>query len=240
MFDFKFDGIINSIYSSISTNIEYFAPKIIWALLLLGFGAIIAVLTYRFVLYAFKKFKLLDLIDKLTIDFEDIAHVPDHKTDEEKIKSQTKRFSQRVKVDIIIGKALGYYIFLVFFRFAIVAIGIDEVEKFLADLLKYLPSIFIAIIIGFFGVRFSNFIYDVIFQTLNLTKQKTAKIIAAGARIIVLFFTLMAVLDKIGIASDIIQIILTGFVAMLTIAGGIAFGLGGKDVAREILESFRK
>jgi glucose-6-phosphate dehydrogenase assembly protein OpcA len=50
----------------------------------------------------------------------------------------------------------------------------------------------------------------------------------------------MVVLDKVGIASDIITVILTGFVAMLTFAGWIAFGLGWKDVAREILESFRK
>jgi hypothetical protein len=50
----------------------------------------------------------------------------------------------------------------------------------------------------------------------------------------------MVVLDKVGIASDIITVILTGFVAMLTLAGWIAFGLGWKDVAREILESFRK
>jgi hypothetical protein len=57
---------------------------------------------------------------------------------------------------------------------------------------------------------------------------------------IILFFTLMVVLDKAGISNSITQIILTWFVAMLTIAGGIAFGLWGKDVAREILESFRK
>jgi hypothetical protein len=34
-------------------------------------------LVYKFVLYAFKKFKLIELIDKLTIDFEDIANIPE-------------------------------------------------------------------------------------------------------------------------------------------------------------------
>ncbi|USN59323.1 MAG: hypothetical protein H6767_04590 [Candidatus Peribacteria bacterium] len=79
--------------------------------------------------------------------------------------------------------------------------------------------------IGFFGIRFANFVYDVIYHALNLTKQKTAKIIASGAKIVILFFTLMAVLDKIGIATEITNTILTGFIAMLTIAGGLAFGL---------------
>jgi hypothetical protein len=49
----------------------------------------------------------------------------------------------------------------------------------------------------------------VVFQTLDLTKQKTAKIIASGAKMIILFFTLMVVLDKAGISNSITQIILT-------------------------------
>jgi hypothetical protein len=242
MFEFDYQSIINSIYSSAMTNVEFYAPKILWALLLLVMWVFIAIISYKFVLYAFKKFKLIELIDKLTIDFEDIANIPEIKWKDWKIEEikKPKKFSQRVKLDRIFGKAIWYYIFLVFFRLSIVIIGIEEVEKFLADLLTYLPSLFIAVVILFFWVRFANFIYDVIFQTLHLTKQKTAKIIASGAKVIILFFTLMVVLDKAWIASDIITIILTGFVAMLTLAWGIAFGLGWKDVAHEILESFRK
>jgi hypothetical protein len=50
----------------------------------------------------------------------------------------------------------------------------------------------------------------------------------------------MVVLDKVGIATNIIEIILTGFVAMVTLAWWIAFGLWWKEVAQEILESFKK
>ena len=82
--------------------------------------------------------------------------------------------------------------------------------------------------------------YDVVYHALNLTKQKTAKIIASWAKIIILFFTLMAVLSKIWIATEITNTILTWFVAMLTIAWWLAFWLWWKDIAKEILESFRK
>lgn len=239
MFNFDYHAILNSIYSSMMNNVEFYTPKILWALSLLAVGIIIAIVSYKIVLYTFKKFKIIKLIDKFTIDFEDIAHIPEITSKDKKIE-KIKKFSQRVKLDQIFGKAIAYYVFLVFFRLAIVVIGIDEVEQFLAELLKYLPSLFIAVVIWFFWVRFANFIYDVIFQTLNLTKQKTAKIIASWAKVIILFFTLMVVLDKAGIAGDIITIILIGFITMLTLAGWIAFGLGGKDVAREILESFRK
>jgi hypothetical protein len=50
----------------------------------------------------------------------------------------------------------------------------------------------------------------------------------------------MAVLSKIGIAEQITQTILTWFIGMLALAWWLAFGLWGRDVAKEILESFRK
>jgi small-conductance mechanosensitive channel len=80
----------------------------------------------------------------------------------------------------------------------------------------------------------------VTYHAVQLSDKKTAKIIAYGSKIIILFFTLMAVLWKVGIANQIIDTILIGFISMLAIAWGLAFGLGWKDIARDILESFRK
>jgi di/tricarboxylate transporter len=79
-----------------------------------------------------------------------------------------------------------------------------------------------------------------VYHALNLSKQKTAKIIASWAKIIILFFTLMAVLNKVGIANEITNTILIWFISMLALAWWLAFWLWGKDIAHEILESFRK
>lgn len=237
MFDYNFNFIWENITQWIISTVEIYAPKIIWALILLALWVLAWVIVYKLVKFAFRKFKVIDLIDRLTPDFDDIA-ITNHGEWEK--KSKKIKFTQKVKVDEIVGKALGYYIFLVFFRYAIIAIGIDEVEKFMADLLTYIPSLFIAVVIWFFWVRFANFVYDIIFQTLKLSKQKTAKIIAAGAKWIVLFFTLMAVLDKVWIATNTIEVILIWVVSMVSIAGWIAFGLWWKEVAQEILESLKK
>ena len=42
-------------------------------------------------------------------------------------------------------------------------------------------------------------------------------------------------LNTLGIAAPLIQILFTGIVAMLAIAGGLAFGLGGKDAAGRLV-----
>lgn len=251
MFEFDFSQLKNNIlswlYEQFYSAIETYLPKLIWAIFIVWLWFICSVLIYKLVIYIFKKFNIINFIDKLFINLKEI-----HSEENSKEKTQTqkqieikkelrrKKISDKIKIDEITAKAISYYLFLVFFRYAIVFIWIAEVELFLWDLISYLPSLFIAVVIWFFWVRFANFIYDVVFHALDLTKQKTAKIIASWAKIIILFFTLMVVLSKIGIATEITNTILIWFVSMLAIAWWLAFWLGWKDIAHEILESFRK
>ena len=245
MFDFNYDKIINNLYVETVWNIEFYIPKIVWALVILWIWIIIAIWMYKLVLFLFKKFKIIELIDRLNIDFDDDDD--DEKENKKKnlkqwesLINKTVKLSQKIKVDFIVAKSISYYIFLVFFRFAIITIWIKEVEVFLWDLIAYLPSLFIGIVIGFFGIRFANFIYDVVYHTLNLTKQRTSRIIASWAKVIILFFTFMLVLRYIKIVDPfIINTILVWFISMLTIAWWLAFWLGWKSIAHEILESFR-
>ena len=253
MFDFNYEKIINNLYIEIMWNVEFYIPKIIWAIIILWIWSIIAIGIYKLVIILFKKFKIIELIDRLNINFDDDDDIENNKnkvTNKSLKKWVPKpikviKLSQKIKIDYIVAKSVSYYIFLVFFRFSIVTIGIKEVEVFLWDLIEYLPSLFIGIVIGFFGIRFANFIYDVVFHTLNLTKnitkQRTSRIIASWAKVIILFFTFMLVLRYIKIVDPfIINTILVWFISMLTLAWWLAFWIGWKDIAHEILESFRK
>lgn len=248
---FDIDLTAESIYSGIINNIELYWPKLLWALAIIIVGWFISRWVYLFILYLFKKFNIKELIDKMQVDFEkeenqDIEEVKRDiikKTKKEikQIEKAKKRFTEKIAVDRVVAKSISYYIFIVFFRTSISYIGITDIEDFLSALIAYLPSLFIWVLIWFFGIRFANFIYDVVYHALNITKERTSKIIATWAKIIILFFTLMLMLDYIKIVDKfIINTILIWFIAMLSLAWGLAFGLGGRDVAKEILDSFRK
>lgn len=237
MLKIDFEKIFSNFYLDIITNIEFYLPKLIWALAILGIGALISIWIYKFVMYLFKKFKIIELIDKLNIDLSDIVE-EDKK--EQYLNKKINKLSDKIKINEITSKAFSYYVFLVFFRLSIVAIWIKEVEQFLWELLTYLPSLFVWVIIWFFGIRFANFIYDLVYHALNFSKQKTAKIVASWAKVIILFFTLMMVLSKIWIENQITYTILIWFVSMLSLAWWLAFWLWWKDIAADILESFKK
>jgi len=234
MFDLNLDKIINNLYSTIVSGIEFYLPKIVWALVIIWIWIIISIAIYRFVMYLFKKFKIIELIDRLTLK----PSWKEKKKDKKQEKASSK-ISDKIKINEITSKAISYYIFLVFFRLSIIVIWIKEVEEFLWDLLTYLPSLFIAIVIWFFWIRFANFVHNIVYHALDLSKQKTANIVAIWAKIIILFFTLMVVLDKIWIATEITNTILIWFVSMLAISWWLAFWLWWKNIAKEILESFK-
>ena len=218
-------------------------PDIFWAFIILVMWFFISLFIYKFTRFLFKRFKIIELIDRLDINFEP----------EDKIKTKwllkkdttKKKFSEvfwkKIHIDRVVAKAISYYVFLLFFRWTVTKFTSD-VETFLDNLLWYLPSLFIWIFVLFFGIRFATFIHDVVYHSMNITKQKTlSKVLAMWAKIIILFFTLIVVLNYTKLVDQtIINAILTWFIAMLTIAGWLAFWLWWKDIAREILESFKK
>lgn len=227
------ENLINWTFTNISDAIEKYAPIFTFAFIYLLWGLLVSVLIYKLIIYLFKKFNIVAFIDKVTM-------VSIYKKDDEKDKTEVKKISDNIKIDVITAKSMAYYVFLLSFRHSIVIIWISEVEIFLNSIVDYLPSLFIAVVIGFFGIRFANFIYDVIYYPLDLWWQKNAEIIAMWWKIIILFFTLMVVLSKIWIWNDITNIILVWFISMLSLAWWLAFWLWWKELAKEILESFKK
>ena len=235
--------IEQKIFWSIETFLVEKWPDIFWAITILIIWFIISYLIYKFTIFLFKKFRIIELIDKLDIEFEEEEKSKSkNNLDNKNIKRKfSEVFWKKIKIDKVVAKASSYYVFLLFFRWSVTKFT-NDVETFLDDLLSYLPSLFIWIFVLFFGIRFANFVYDVVYHSMNITKQKTlSKVLAMWAKVIILFFTLIVVLNYTKLVDQvIINTILTWFIAMLTIAWGLAFWLWWKDIAREILESFRK
>lgn len=241
MFSYYFETYYQTYMENFFETSILFLPKIIAALSVFIIGFVIAYGTYKITMYIFDKFKIVDRINSLYSGFEEHTTNIVETAKNKKITNDKKENLDKIRYDYITAKALSYYIFLLFFRWAIVILGITAVEEFMQDILSYLPNLFVGIMIGFFGLRFANSVYDIMLKASKVTKQNTGHILAMGAKIIVMFFTLMIVLNYIKIVDQfIINALFIGFICTLTIAFGLAFGLGGRNIAQDILESFKK
>lgn len=230
-------------YNNFLENIKFLAPQLIWALLILWSWVLLSIICYYFIKYLFVKLKVNELLSKFQNNSEE--------EDNDKVKEKTKQkkwakeLAENIKIDELIAKSIWVYIFLLFLRMSVSYIWINEVEKFLNDVTSYLPSLFIWVLIWFFGIRFSNSIYNIIYTTINISKtvhdEKTTKILAYSWKIIILFFTLMVFLDYTKIVSDfIVNTVIIWFVFMVSLAWWLSFWLGWKESAKEIIDNLKK
>ncbi len=67
-----------------------------------------------------------------------------------------------------------------------------------------------------------------------------ADAVSSVVRWAIIIFTFLAVLAQLGLAEALIRTLFIGVVAFLAIAGGLAFGLGGKDAAADAIDNVRK
>ncbi|MBI4136685.1 hypothetical protein HY469_01330 [Candidatus Roizmanbacteria bacterium] len=118
--------------------------------------------------------------------------------------------------------------------------GIPRFTDVLNRVLVYIPNVFVAAIVGLIGAVAANFVSDIIREGATALGSKSSRVLGGFSYYAILLFTVMVVLNQLGIAADLIRILFTGMVAMVAIAGGLAFGLGGKDLAKEVLEDLRK
>ena len=118
--------------------------------------------------------------------------------------------------------------------------NLRQVTVLLNDFLLYVPNVLVAAIIALLGFVFARLMHDVVFASTREIIPEGSHTIASITRWAIIIFVMLAILTQLGVAKDLIRILFTGFVAMIAIAGGIAFGLGGKESAQLLLESLRK
>ena len=68
----------------------------------------------------------------------------------------------------------------------------------------------------------------------------SANLLGAVAKWAVVVFSLLVALNQLGIAQDIIKIVITGIVAAVSIALGLSLGLGGQKHADEFISKMKK
>lgn len=140
----------------------------------------------------------------------------------------------------LIAELLRWFVIILFLIPVSDVWGLTRFVDVLNGLVGYLPSVFISVLILLVGTVVARLVYETLLASIHGISKQSATTIATVGKWSVIVFVILVVLNQLGIASDLIRILFTGFVAMIALAGGLAFGLGGREVAKEILEKLAK
>ena len=140
----------------------------------------------------------------------------------------------------VLAELLKWTIVVLFLIPTLEVWGLSKATAVINQFLFYIPNVIVAVVISFVGIVASNLVADLVRHSISTMGADSANTLAVFSRSVIIFFTVLIVLSQLGVAQDLIKILFTGIIAMLTIAGGLAFGLGGQEMAKEILENLRR
>lgn len=140
----------------------------------------------------------------------------------------------------ILSEIVRWFVILLFLVPAMKVWGVPEATSVLNQIVLYIPQVLVATILALVGLVFANLAHDVVLASVHNVSPQSSRVVATIAKYSIVVFVAFGVLVQLGVAADLIRILFTGIVAMLAIAGGIAFGLGGQGSAREVLDALKK
>lgn len=139
-----------------------------------------------------------------------------------------------------VGWVVKWFLLIAFFLAAADILGLEAVARFLSSILVYIPNIFVAALILVIAALVSDFLEKVIKASITAAEFSVPKVVGVMIRWGIWIFAFLAVFDQLGIAQNFLNTLFMGIVALLAIAGGLAFGLGGQGVAKDWLEKLWK
>ena len=199
-----------------------FLPQLVVALIILVFGWVIAIAVGRLVSQIVMGLKLDMALEGLGA------------------KELVSRAGFKLDSGAFLGGLVRWFFIVVFLMTAVDVLGLREVTAFLRDIvLWYIPKVIVAVVILVAAAVLADVAQRLARGSAQAAHLPSAAFLGGVTKWSIWIFAILAALYELGVAGPFVQTLFTGFVAMVSIAGGLAFGLGGKDAAARFLERLR-
>ena len=214
--------VITSSLQTLWSGFIGFLPRLLGAIIVFLIGWLIAVVLAKLAAQIIRVFRIDQILEKIGF------------------KRRLEKANLKLDSGKFIGELVKWFFIIVFLMAATDILNLPQVTEFLKRVLLYIPHLIVAVLILLAAVMISSFLQKLVKASVEAADLKGANFLSAMTKWAILIFAVLAALLQLGIVPALIQTIFTGFVAALAIAAGLAFGLGGKDLAAQILSRAKK
>jgi hypothetical protein len=139
-------------------------------------------------------------------------------------------------VSVLLARLIGWLTVIIFAGISISALNVPSVERLLERLFLYLPNIFVAVLILVFGYLLGNFFGRAALIAAVNAGVTFSNLIGKFIKYLILILSATMALEQLGIGKGTIVIAFAIIFGGIVLALAIAFGLGGRDLAKDYLE----
>lgn len=194
-------------------NIVRFVPNIIGAIVVFVIGLIVASALGTLVEKLFDAIKFDSFLNRIGLE------------------PYFKRAGLRLRGAHFLGRVVFWFLVIVFLLAVSDALGLFALSGFLRDVLLFVPHVVVAVLIMLAAVVLANLARRLINASVTSAQLHGAHFLGNLAWWSIVIFGLLAALVQLNVAVTIINTVVMGVVAMFALAGGLAFGLGGRETA---------
>jgi len=216
------DSILIEPLKNCFTNIMRFLPTVLTSFMILIIGVILAVCLRYFFQRVFRAFKLDSFLERSGL------------------VELLKKGGVKENPSIIFARLIGWLIFFIFVLTAINTLQIQIAGRIFEGFLMYLPHLFAALFIFLAGYLLSNFIYRTVLIAAVNADNRFAGPVSKASKYAVIFLSITMALEQLGIGKETVVIAFAIIFGGLVLGCAIAFGFGGRDIAKTYLEKHLK
>ncbi len=213
----------------------FLAPLIsVWETFGLGFLSFVFALILFAVGIMLAKF-FANIAKKISLKMELDSFVSDIK-----IFQKAKKSGVDVHPSAVIEFTVKWFIIISALLIISEYLNLSTVSEFFYDIIRFVPVVIVAIILlvtGFVVGQFVGSITQKSVQDLDISAG-AKKFLPAIAEWSIVVFSIFAAMIHLGIGSELIEIFFSGLIYAVAFAFALAFGLGGKQHASKLLDSF--
>lgn len=209
-------------FRSLWSGVLAYVPNLIVAIIIFVLGWIVGMVVGRGIEQLFKSIKIDEALKKTGAD--EVMH----------------RGGMSLNTGAFVGGLVKWFIILVFLVASFDVLGLTQVNMFLQGVvLSYLPKVIVSVLVLLVAGVLGDAMQRVVTTSARAANIRSAGMLGVVTRWVIWVFALLVSLSNLGIASTFFQTLFTGFVIALSLAIGLAFGLGGQEAAADMIKKVR-
>lgn len=212
-----FEKLKEGVFTELLARFSEAAPKLLFALLILLIGRVIAGAFRRIVRRILAGLQ----VDRLAERLNDIDIV--------------QRTGMKVEISSVVAQMLYYVLMLGFVIFATDMLGIPAITQMVRDVIDYLPALFSAFVLFLLGLFVADMVRGVALTTLQSMGIASAKMIASAVFYFLFITIAISALSQAKISTGFIASNLTVVIGALALAFAFGYGLAARDLVANYL-----
>ena len=200
-----------------------FLPNILVSIVIFLVGWVVAAVIGKWVAQVVRALKLDNILQSLGV------------------KELVNKAGYRLDSGSFVGGLVKIFVIIVFLVAALDVLKLHQINQFLREVvLDYIPNVIAAALILLFAAIIADAVHKLVVASSKAAGVRYANLLGSISRWAIWIFAILATFSQLNIGAVFAQTLFTGLVAMLALAGGLAFGLGGRDAAADYIARLKK